>query len=268
MQPDLQWWMMRHLIKAHNPEEPDPLRRSDELAGHDWWMYLNHCNKTRGLKFWYPRLQGLREENVQWSIKCLVVTKKMVIRAQRIPYLIFAGLRGTRPYAPGRVVRQLGGKQEIPQIADMKKFATDYENGRVSYAKDIRRTWKTRRVLGEPIPNRFRPECSKNNKEWLKKSLAGTIEPEKYDKNEFDHQRRHSEDAKVIAQLKKELRKVRQCMSELDDSMEQQIQSVERLRHQEGARLARDHLWANKYAMWEQVNITKRTRFGESSGGA
>ncbi|XP_049399657.1 uncharacterized protein LOC125863657 [Solanum stenotomum] len=36
--------------------------------------------------------------------------------------------------------------------------------------------------------------------------------------------------------------------------MEQQIQSVERFRHQEGARLARDHLWANRYAMWEEMN--------------
>ncbi|KAK4715538.1 hypothetical protein R3W88_013876 [Solanum pinnatisectum] len=118
----LQWWMMRHLIKAHNPEEPDPLRRSDQLAGHDWWMYHNHCNKTGGLKFWYPRLQGLREENVQWSIECLRVTKQMVIRAQKVPYLIFAGLRGTRPYAPGRVLRQLGGKQEIPQTAYVRNL--------------------------------------------------------------------------------------------------------------------------------------------------
>ncbi|KAH0717017.1 hypothetical protein KY285_013048 [Solanum tuberosum] len=74
--------------------------------------------------------------------------------------------------------------------------------------------------------------------------------------------------AKVIAQLKQELRRAKQCMSELDDSMEQQIQSVERFRQQEGARLARDHLWANMHAMWENVNIAKRTRLGEGSGRA
>ncbi|KAH0680067.1 hypothetical protein KY284_021157 [Solanum tuberosum] len=101
-----------------------------------------------------------------------------------------------------------------------------------------------RRVLGEPVPNRFRPECSRDYKEWLKKNLVGTIESgpnvphmiadvgakhqirfhqlqEKFDKNELDHQRRHSEDAEVITQLKQELRRARQCMSELDDSMEQ-----------------------------------------------
>ncbi|KAH0725369.1 hypothetical protein KY284_001234 [Solanum tuberosum] len=135
----------------------------------------------------------------------------MVILAKKAPYLIFAGLRGIGSYAPGRVLRQLGRKQEISQIVDMRKFATDHENGRIFYTEDIRRAWKTRMVLGEPVPNRFVPECSKNYKEWLKKSLAGTVELgpnvpyiiadigakhqirlhrllEKYDKNELDHQ--------------------------------------------------------------------------------
>ena len=57
-------------------------------------------------------------------------------------------------------------------------------------------------------------------------------------------------------------------MTELDDSMERQIQSIEGFRHQEGARLARDHLWANIYAMWEEVNIAKRTRLVEGSDEA
>ena len=37
--------------------------------------------------------------------------------------------------------------------------------------------WRSQVVLGEPVPKRFRPECSREYKEWLKKSLAGTIEP-------------------------------------------------------------------------------------------
>ena len=80
-------------------------------------------------------------------------------------------------------------------------------------------------MLGEPVPNRFRPECSREYKEWLKKSLAETIEPgsnvphiiayvgakhqvrlnrlqERFDRNELEHQRHHLEDAKVIARLK------------------------------------------------------------------
>ena len=45
------------------------------------------------------------------------------------------------------------------------------------FAEDMRRMWRSRRVLGEPVPDRFRPDCSKEYKEWLKKSLAGSIEP-------------------------------------------------------------------------------------------
>ena len=114
----------------------------------------------------------------------------------------------------------------------MSKFATDNENERVTFTEDIRKMWRSRRVLGEPVLNRFRPECSREYKEWLKKSLGGIIEPspnvphiiadvgakyqvrlhrlqEKFDKSELEHQRRHSEDAKVIARLKQELRRAR-----------------------------------------------------------
>ena len=37
--------------------------------------------------------------------------------------------------------------------------------------------WRSQRVLGEPVLNRFRLECSREYKEWLKKSLARIIEP-------------------------------------------------------------------------------------------
>ena len=62
----------------------------------------------------------MREEDVQLSIDSLVVTKNMVVQTKKVPYLVFALLRGTRPYAPGRVLRQLEGKQELPLIADMR----------------------------------------------------------------------------------------------------------------------------------------------------
>ena len=74
-------------------------------------------------------------------------------------------------------MRQLGGKQELPQIADKRKFVTDHENGRVAFAEDMHRMWRYQRVLGELVPNRFRPECLREYKKWLKKSLTGTIEP-------------------------------------------------------------------------------------------
>ncbi|KAH0669440.1 hypothetical protein KY285_023601 [Solanum tuberosum] len=229
----LQWWMIRHLIKTYDPTKPDPLERPNRLESHDWWVQRNHFNRIGG--------------------------------QEKTPYLIFAGLRGTRPYAPSRVLRQLGGKQELSQIEDMTRFVTDHENGEVIFSKKMLQLWKTRRSLAETIepgPNIPHITADVGAKHQIRLHQL----QEKFDRNELEHQRRHSEDAKVIAQLKQEIIKSKQCMSELDDSMEQQIQSVEKFRHQEGARLARDHPWANKYAMWEEVSIAKRSRLGERSG--
>ena len=89
--------------------------------------------------------------------------------------------------------------------------------------------------MGEPVQNRFHPECSKDYKKWLKKTLDGTTKPgprvphiivdvgskhqvllhrlqERFDKNELEYLHRHIEDAKVIAQLKQDLQRASQCM--------------------------------------------------------
>ena len=83
MQSDTSMVDHAHLIKTLNPKEPDPLRRSDELHGHDWWLYHICCNKTGEESFWYPRLRGLREKDVQWSTDSPVVTKNMVVRTEK-----------------------------------------------------------------------------------------------------------------------------------------------------------------------------------------
>ena len=57
--------------------------------------------------------------------------------------MVFSRLRGTRPYAPDQVLRKLGGKQEHHQVADMRKFATDHENGQVAFTEKIRRIWRS-----------------------------------------------------------------------------------------------------------------------------
>lgn len=105
----LQWWMMKHLLKTHHPVNLDRRCRNDQFASHSWWLHLNHFKVASGQQFWMSILSGLREEDVQWSIDA-VVTNDTIIRSRKLPFLVFAGLRGTRPYAPDRVLKQLGCK--------------------------------------------------------------------------------------------------------------------------------------------------------------
>ena len=88
-------------------------------------------------KFFVFETSSAKRRGREWSIDCLVVTKNMVVQTEKDPYLVFVGLRGTRPYAPSRNLRQLGGKQELSKIADMRKYATEHENRQVAFAVDI-----------------------------------------------------------------------------------------------------------------------------------
>lgn len=167
---------MKHLLKSYNPTEPDSNSRSNQFSSHSWWLDLNHFIVRSEQQFWMPLLSGLREEDVQGFIDDVVVND-IVIRGTKFPFLIFAGLRGTRPYTPARVLRQLGCKQVVPQTGDMRKFATDHQDGQVAFAKTIIREWRTRSVAGEKVPNRYHAECSDTYKNWLKENLDGTVKP-------------------------------------------------------------------------------------------
>uniref|UniRef100_M1DDQ1 Uncharacterized protein n=1 Tax=Solanum tuberosum TaxID=4113 RepID=M1DDQ1_SOLTU len=117
-------------------------------------------------------------------------------------------------------------------------------------------------VIGDPDIDHLKLQCILD--ENMKQEGDGQRQlvrlhrlQEKYEKNELTHQHRHPEDAKVIAHLKQELRKSRQCMSKLDNSMELQIQSIEK------APLAKGNLWKYRYSIWEEVSAAKRTRLDE-----
>lgn len=170
----LQWWMIKHLLKAHNLTEPDLECRSDQFASHGWWLYLNHFKPKKGQQFWMPILDELREEDVQWSMDDVVLSKTMV-RSKKFPFLVLPGLRGTRPYTPAWVLRQLGCRQDVPQTGDMRKFVTDHEDGHVSFVETILREWRIRSVAGGRVPNRFKPECSEEYKSLLKDNTTKTI---------------------------------------------------------------------------------------------
>lgn len=80
------------------------------------------------------------------------------------------------------------------------------------------------------------------------------------------HQCQYREDAEIIRQLRQELSKARQCMIELDDHMEQQIQTLGGVDHEERAQSARDNLWGNRYFIWHEVETAKRARDNARAG--
>lgn len=106
----LQWWIMKHLWKTHDSKELDSKIRSDQFASHDMWLYLRKFKPRHTQAFLFKTFNGLRDENVQWSIDDLILGDT-VIQGNKLPFLVFVG---TRPYVPARILRQLGDQASYP----------------------------------------------------------------------------------------------------------------------------------------------------------
>ncbi|XP_047260048.1 uncharacterized protein LOC124892915 [Capsicum annuum] len=102
---------------------------------------------------------------------------KYTIRGGKWPFLVLPGLRGTRPYNPGRVLRQFEIKQEAPQIDSMLRFFTEYNESESLLKDDMINGWRRRRWTEVTFHIEHDPEISNTYKEWLKKSLAGALIP-------------------------------------------------------------------------------------------
>lgn len=258
------------------------------------WMYI--CI-IKGQVFWFQQFGGLRDEDIQWSLPDLRL-KVHIMKGRELPFLILAGTRGSRPYAPLRVLRQFGIRQGTPQTGDMAKYITENGDGEPMFKWRIIREWKSKKFGGDYVENRFQPEVSDTYKEWLKKNLAGTLAPgpiipheiadveseyqirlhrfqEKFQENEIAHLRQHRQDALTIQKLQDELKKAkeelgdaRRCLTGLDDRMERQILVLDSLGYDDRARLAGTHLVMDRYFIWPEVDRAKRARMDAGPSGA
>ncbi|MCD7469812.1 hypothetical protein HAX54_009062 [Datura stramonium] len=94
----------KHGIHPHRGQLPNSLN----VATFDGYR-PNHTKK-----YWARLFGGLREGDVEWKIRELM-PKNNIVHGRNIPFLPFARIRGVRPYAPIRVLRQFGIKQIVPQ---------------------------------------------------------------------------------------------------------------------------------------------------------
>ncbi|MCD7464672.1 hypothetical protein HAX54_053205 [Datura stramonium] len=93
-----------------HPTEPDHTIRGDNFQTHSMWLYLRDFRPKHTKKYWARLFGGPREGDVQWTIRELI-PKDNIVRGRNIPFLLLAGIRGVRPYAPIRVLRQFGIKK-------------------------------------------------------------------------------------------------------------------------------------------------------------
>ena len=208
------------------------------------------------------------------------------------------GLRGTHPYNPGRVLRQFEIKQETPQIDSMLRFFTEYDESKPSLKDYMINGWRRKKWVEVSFRIGYEPEVSDTYKEWLKKSLAGALNPgpnvptrvvdvesehqirlhrlqDEFQKSEIAHRQMHMEDALTIHTLREELKRARQdaddarqCLIDLDDSMASQLDSIGEMTYDCKAQLCGSHLIINRYQIAHEVNKAKKAKADEEASSS
>ena len=101
------------------------------------------------------------------------ISKEVVVEGRRCVVLPLPGIRGIRPYAPFRVLRQFGRRQTVPREAYYGAYVYDIGDDRVDDATEMFREWKNAKCMGKDsiAPDRFNAGCDEGYKAWLKKDI-------------------------------------------------------------------------------------------------
>ncbi|KAK4713125.1 hypothetical protein R3W88_019032 [Solanum pinnatisectum] len=160
----LQWWILSHLAKGHETQQLHTLDNNNSLKGLNdvlFWADLEN-RKTRGR--WAQIFSELREGDIQWMFDRFI-SKDVIVRGHRQFVLPLPRIRGIRPYAPIRVLRQFERIQTTPQI--------------VHEASEMLREWKKAVRMDEKTitVDRFNTGYDQTYKTWLKDDIQGISFP-------------------------------------------------------------------------------------------
>ncbi|XP_075076541.1 uncharacterized protein LOC142163178 [Nicotiana tabacum] len=139
----LQLWMREHLCH----------RAGYMNYGLTWLSCIEEFEKrVRGIAFlegteaWLIRLRSLTVDQIEWAFGWLPVTEVIYMSAGEC-HILLIGVRSIQPYAPHRVLRQLGRFQVIPKDENLSKHVIEL-SPRATFPEDkIRKLWNECRFL-------------------------------------------------------------------------------------------------------------------------
>ncbi|KAH0635852.1 hypothetical protein KY289_035767 [Solanum tuberosum] len=117
----LQLWIVEHLYQSLTVARfiQD---RSDYITSHAKRVEKYGC--PEGVNTLVEHFRSLMEDKITWNYPWFPWVEVIHMSSVR-PFLLLMGIRGVQPYVPLRVLRQLGRRQVLPIIEDMKDFVSE-----------------------------------------------------------------------------------------------------------------------------------------------
>lgn len=125
-----------------------------------------------GFEAWVSYLRKLRADQIEWTIGWLPMTEVIYMTASK-GYLMMMGARSIQPYAPQRVLRQLGRYQVIPEEADLSNQVIELHPKATIPEALVQRDWNCCRYLksNTQVPDPAKGEVDPNYVAWFEKSF-------------------------------------------------------------------------------------------------
>ncbi|XP_019250963.1 PREDICTED: uncharacterized protein LOC109229869 [Nicotiana attenuata] len=172
----LQMWLIEHL--RHHPRfmsygsSPNNFITSYEERVKDY-------NVPEGFEAWVSHLKALKESQIEWSIGWLPKTEAIYMTAAK-GYLRLMGVKSIQPYAPQRVLRQLGRYQIVPEDEDLSTQVIELHPEAALPEALVQQDWNACRYLknGTQVPDIAKGEIDSGYAIWFEKRSCVNNEPE------------------------------------------------------------------------------------------
>ncbi|XP_060193456.1 uncharacterized protein LOC132622799 [Lycium barbarum] len=142
----LQVWFLEHLYRHHYQSKFKSDWKSNILDHLDRVEELRK-NLPEGVKAWAEYLRELTASQITWNYHWFPSAEVICMSFYR-PFFVLMGLRGFQPYAPLRVLRQLGRRQIVPIVENMQNFVWEVKSEDRRRELEAKRIWGGHRVLG------------------------------------------------------------------------------------------------------------------------
>ncbi|XP_070019475.1 uncharacterized protein [Nicotiana sylvestris] len=111
----LQMWMIEHL--CHRPQYMNYGSTGESYIG-EFYTRVDGFNMPEGVAEWTSCLFSVTANQIEWTLGWLPIDEIIYMPAIG-PHFLLMGLRSIQPYAPYRVLRQLGRCQIMPKDEDL-----------------------------------------------------------------------------------------------------------------------------------------------------
>ncbi|XP_070051364.1 uncharacterized protein [Nicotiana tomentosiformis] len=172
----LQMWLVEHL--CHRPGY-----MNYGLTGlnciEEYEKQVNDHELPEGTEAWFAYLGSLNANRIEWTFSWLPVDEVIYMSAG-VCFLLLMGLRSIQPYAPHRVVRQLGRYHTVPYDEDLSPKVIELCPKATFPEERVRQIWHQCRFL-EPqtqVRDLSTGEVGSNYATWYGKRSRVDQEPE------------------------------------------------------------------------------------------